>query len=343
MKIQPAQVNKFINKIPENIRIVLLYGSDYGLIVERINTIRRAFLGSNYEETQNIRIEDNAIKQNPNIIIEESFTASLFGENKKFILVREAKDSLTKTLNDYFENPAKEVLMVFQAEELSTSSSLRKTCESAKYSHIATIPCYSDNEISLKHNILNKLPADFQISQEAIAYLLLNLGNDRGITSSELDKLLLYSHEKRVITLRDVEEVIADSMLISIDKFTYALFSYELDTAYELINNLLEEYNPVVLIRAIINHIHKLLHVKTLISTTPLEQVLQELRPPIFFAHINKFKQQVNFWESSKLKKLMEKSYELEKQLKTYSTCGNIIIKDFIIKQFRNSKTNSTQ
>jgi DNA polymerase-3 subunit delta len=335
MKVASAKINSTILSLPPSTRVVLLYGSDYGLVDERANILKANFLGKQYDESQFIQIFENQIKENPSIITEQAYSISLFGENKKFIVVREAKDSISKKLSEYIENPDNETLLVLKAQELTPSSSLRKLCENS-YDSVLAIPCYVDNAISLRQTILERLKKDgISINPDALVLMVNSLGNDRGITNSELEKIVLYAYNTKNIASLDVENLIDNNSLTALDKFVYACFDLNTNSAYEMINNILEDNNPINVVRALSNHVQKLLLVKALCDQPiSIDMALKEIKPPVFFSFVDSFKRQVSTWSTLKLQKLIDKLLYLEIELKTNSNIGNIIIKDLVIKQF---------
>ncbi|MDR0484586.1 MAG: DNA polymerase III subunit delta [Alphaproteobacteria bacterium] len=336
MKVAPANINNTINQLPPITRVVLLYGPDYGLVEERAKILKNNFLGESYEDSQYIQLYESQIKENPNIILENAYIVALFGENKKCIVIAEAKDFLTKKIDEYLQKTDADTLLIIKAQELSPSSSLRKLCENAS-NEVLAIPCYVDNAISLRQNILDKLKKEaITIDNTALTALTSLLGNDRGITNTEIEKLIVYAYDKKNINLTDVEELIADNSLAAIDKFIYALFDLNTSLAYSMIDNLLEENNPVVIVRSIISHTQKLLLAKILMEEKNMnvEMALKEIRPPIFFSYVNSFKVQIDIWRAESLKNLLNKLIYLEIDLKINSNVDKLLLKDIILKRF---------
>lgn len=335
MKVTTAKINSTISNLPPAVRVVLLFGPDYGLVDERANVLKNNFLGKSYEDSQFIQLFDSQIKENPNIIYEQAYSISLFGENKKIILVREGKDSISKKLAEYIDQPEDETLLIIKAQELSPSSSLRKLCENAD-DNVLCIPCYVDNTISLKQIISDALKKEnIEINPDALFLLTSVLGNDRGITNSELEKIILYAYNTKILTKDDIENLIANNSLTALDKLIYSLFDLDINGSYSMINNILEENSPINISRSISSHIQKLLFVKSLCEKPmSIDMALKEIRPPIFFSYVDRFKRQVSTWPKLKLEKLLDTLLSLEIELKTNSNIGDIIVKDLILKNF---------
>ncbi|MDR2008528.1 MAG: DNA polymerase III subunit delta [Alphaproteobacteria bacterium] len=335
MKITTNNIATSINNLPPHTRVVLLYGADYGLVEERSITLKNNFLGKDYEDSQYIQIYESTFKENLNIIAEQAYSIALFGENKKCIVVNEAKDFLSKKLGEYLEKPDPTTLLIIKAGELSPSSSLRKLCENADESVLA-IPAYVDTPATMRQNIAEKLKKEgINIESSALNLLVALLGNDRGITNSEIEKIAIYAAATKNISVNDVDAIIANNALGAVDKFVYACFDLETNLAYSMVNILLEENNPIVLVRSIASHIQKLLLVKILMNDgTNIDMAMKEIKPPIFFTQVNSFKNQVMMWSADKLKKLLEQIIYLEISLKTNGNIDEILLKDMILKRF---------
>ena len=101
-------------------------------------------------------------------------------------------------------------LLVVEAGDIGGKAELVKVFESAAGAGV--FACYRDNERDLGPLIAAHLKAGgYGIARDALAYLSERLGGDRGVTRSELDKLMLYLGEpKRDVTLNDAMTCIGD-------------------------------------------------------------------------------------------------------------------------------------
>jgi DNA polymerase-3 subunit delta len=331
MKISTSSINSFLQNIPSNTKLVLLYGPDSGLITQRSQLIKKNYLGEKYDESQYIQIFENSLKENPDKLIEEAFSVSLFGENKKLIILREAKDFLTKIIKDYINKTDQNTLVVIQAEDLSPSSSLRKLAEGEDM--IAAIPCYLDNQATLKQYIMETLNKEgYKIDSPALAYLLDNLGNDREISAKELEKLMLYKYKEKNIKLEDVENLVVNNASVFLDKLIYAFFNKNYIEAYKNLLILLEENHVVVIVRSLINHTNRLIYIKESINLSEnIDVALKSLRPPVFFTHVDSFKRQVSLYSLEELYKILELFINIEVDSKNIAFLGEIKIKHAIL------------
>jgi DNA polymerase-3 subunit delta len=332
MKIKPSEIKKFINGIPKNnIAMILLYGPDVGLSKIRSNEIVKSYLGESYQLEQKIILYDNILKENPSKLQESALSMSLFGDSKKAIIIKDATDTLNKLLKEYIDNPDDVTLVVIEAGDLPSTSSLRKLCDSN--SLCASIPAYVDTIETLNEYIANFFNEHkYKVDQDALIWLCNNLGNDRGISEQELQKLLLYKHQDKHITINAVETIIVDNSASSIDKLVYHVFNKNIVEAYKYLAVLLDEYHSVVLIRSLLNHCIRLLQVKALVEAGgDVKTSMLVLRPPVFFSLERDFIMQINQYSLDELKDILNQILNIEINSKTIAYLGELQLKQLII------------
>lgn len=336
MKIANNSINNFIHNLPSNIKTILLFGKDNGLAEERIALIKKTFLGNNFNNAEaacNFYYSD--VKDNFAKVVEELNENSLFWRGKKMVVIRYCSEAITKDIKSTLTNNEihSESLLVLHAEDLSATSNLRKFYESDN--NCAALPCYLDDERTLRAVIIERIKnANYTISEDAINYLVNNLGNNRGITNKELEKLLLYKHNTdNHITLEDVSLIIDANLSVLLDKIHFTLFNLEISKAYRYIEKLLEEENAIFIIRGLANHVFRLLYAKSLITSgKTIEEALKLIFPPIFFTYVANFKQQISLWSLENLQTLLKKLIDAEIYAKLNSSLGDTIVKDLVVK-----------
>lgn len=330
MKVQANQINKYLQDLPKNIKFILVYGSDAGLVDQRVKILAKTFLDDN-DLTDMEYVYEQDLKSDNQLLANKMNNLSLFGSAKKVIIMREMKDFATKHLIALLPDISEDVLIIAQADELSTSSPLRKLAENDPSS--LSIPCYQDNAIVIKDVILKTLAKEqIAIDSNALNFLVTNLGNNRLITLAELEKLILYKYQTKKITLNDVMESVVDQSTFSYDSFSYALFSFNINQAYHSLCKLLEDESPITIIRILMNYLQKL-HLANLdlAGGTPINEIISSIKPPIFFSYVDIFKSQLNIWSSDKLKDLFKVLVHLEVINKTHQCLGEMELKNFVI------------
>ncbi|XWO14037.1 DNA polymerase III subunit delta [Candidatus Hepatincola sp. Pdp] len=335
MKLQPKQIPNFLKTIPINTTFILIYGVDNGLVREYSQHIKKQYLGTNFETSQLIYLSTTILKEKPNRLQEEAFSIPLFGDNKKLIILENAKDSLTSLLKEYLNKPDDSTLIIAQSDELTPSSSLRKLAEST-LNNVYAIACYKDSQETINTNIQNTLTNQgYKIANDALILLTSYLGNDRAITTNEIEKIMLYTAQHKYIEMHHVETMVANNSDIAIDKLIYSLFLKQPQKAYELLESLLNDFNPIIIVRSLVNHTLRLLQVQNeLQKGNNYDSIIANLKPPIFFMNKAPFKQQVYKWHTNTLEQLLDELNTLEIQTKSKASIASLLLKNFILRKF---------
>ena len=76
----------------------------------------------------------------------------------------------------------------------------------------------------------------------------------------------------------------------------------------------------------------KILDLREIANNENLEEAINKIKPPIFWKDKASVLNQAKKWNSTKIKKMMEKTYKLELELKSNSLINhNILIKNLIV------------
>ncbi len=259
MKIQANGVDDFIKKFDDKTKGFVIYGPDEGLVLIRKNEILKKILPDYKTSLSLTTINPSVLKDKPNTISNEYNSVSLFGENKKVILIEDAENSTSKLLEEIFSKPQNnDNFIIITAGDLDSKSSLKRFAEYNQY--FASIPCYKDDIISITKIINEKLRKEnFKYNTEIINLLAESFGGNRLIILSELDKLIAYKGEDKNITIENVKACIQDNSEANINDFVNDLASLNIEKAYKELQNLYSEgVFPVAVIRIAISYFMKL-------------------------------------------------------------------------------------
>ncbi|MFL1780676.1 DNA polymerase III subunit delta [Candidatus Hepatincolaceae symbiont of Richtersius coronifer] len=329
MKIPPHKISDFISKPPAQIKIILFYGPNQGLISQSVANIKGYYLNQ-YPQAEIINLFEEDLKASYNRLQEEADNLSLFGHNYKIIIIKEGSEVLSKLLKDYLTYNDETSVIIIQGEDLGPSSTLRKLAEQSD--SCAALPCYQDTTIILRQVILAKIKQEkFTIEPDALNLLMIYLGNDRLITINEIDKLILYKYTEKYIALKDIEDIIGDNSLTIIDKVIFNIFIFNLEIYMGYLENLLEQFNPIMVIRSLSNHTQKMQFVKLAIQQQNVDIVLREIKPPIFFLYLDLFKQSLNIWSIESLNLLANDLMYLEIEAKLSPNIASLLVKNFVL------------
>lgn len=331
MKIYANKFNSAIKNLA-NTKAILLYGANYGLV----DILKNLVVNSNGGSVISIYADD--LKQNNEALFNEVASVGLFADDNKIIIVKNATDSSTKyvkeclDINDFPAN----TLIIVTAGELPASSSLRKLFE--PHPNCIATACYLHTAVETKNNIKafcqsNKL----EISADNLDYLTNLLSQDALIANNMLQALLLYIYPNTNITLQNITSVLENESIAGIDQLVNNLFLQNIPQAYQLANKLLEDFNPVVLVKSIYNNLYRLHLVKSAIENGfSKADAIKLLNPPIFFANVSSFENQLQKYSLTNFVNLLHAVNKLEINIKLSNNFATLYFKDFILnfKQF---------
>ena len=126
----------------------LIYGQNKGLVKEKINKIKEIFSNIN-KEVETIKLTNDEIKENPEKLYNEFNTFSL-SRNKKLLHISNTKDNLINNISETI-NPNPSCLVIFESEELTPKSKIRKLFEKEKT--LGILACYYDTENDVRELI----------------------------------------------------------------------------------------------------------------------------------------------------------------------------------------------
>ena len=308
----------------ENLRMFLFYGENYGLKKEFKENIKNL---NKSKEILNF-FQDEIIK-NKNILINEISNKSLFNE-KKIIFINEVNDKIIDVLDEIAEKIQDEKIFLF-ADILDKKSKLRGYFEKTKNGGIAA--CYQDNEITFRKIIMKKLSGYKGVSTEIINLVIQNTGLDRSKLNNEIEKIVSCYIDKQI----DFEKI--DLLLNTKTNEDFnllkdaALNGNKINTNRLLSDTIFEKEDNIYYLNLINQRINKLNEIERLKKgNTNLENLISNLKPPIFWKDKPILIEQSKKWSKSKIRTALKKTYDAELEIKSNSSIDkNLLIKNLII------------
>ena len=312
-------IEQNLNLLKNN--IALFYGENSGLIQDFKEKI--AF---NFKEVTILKYSQEEILANQENFFTELKNISLFDDQKIFFL-HNISDKFLNTLNSILANNKDNKIYLFSGI-LEKKSKIRNFFEKEKTLDI--VPCYQDNNLTLRNLIINSLEEYKGLSTSIIDLIVRYCGNDRAKINNEIDKIKIY-FDKKIITedilplLLNLEEnddfnLIKDASLCG-DKLNTNKF----------INSTIIEPEKSVLYLSTFNQ--RILKIKEVInSKESIENAIAKIKPPIFWKDKPKFMLQAKKWNASKINKAFSKIYDVELKIKSNTLLDKkIILKKLII------------
>jgi DNA polymerase-3 subunit delta len=336
VKIANRSIGAFLQTPDSAIVAVLLFGEDNGLVHERAGRLAAGVVDDPGDPFRVAELVPANLKDDPARLFDEMAALSLMGGRR---LVRlssagNAHSGVIKAVLDDDGIAENGSLLVVEAGTLGPRDSLRKLFEG--HERAAAIPCYLDDGRSLE-GLISETLADhgLQVEPSAMAYLCDNLGTDRLVTRSELEKLALYKgRDDGAVTLAEAEANVGDGAPLARDDVALATAGGD-QVALEraLTKCRLAGESPIAILRAVIRHMQRL-HLLSLKAASGgnIGQLIKSHRPPIFFKHQQLIQRQLEIWRPARLAQALAILTEAELDCKTTglpaeAVCGRALIR----------------
>jgi DNA polymerase-3 subunit delta len=322
-----------------NSNFFLLYGENQGLKKDIVKFTK------NIIEKKGDSLEILSLYEDEILSDEENFynliySGSLFS-NKKIIIIYKATDNIIEKISDIYEKYPENIFLIIFAEILEKKSKLRNFFEKNKKT--ICIPCYLDSERDLKTIAQLELKKDnITLSQEAINLIIEKSNSDRDNLRNEIEKVSAYSLNKKKIELYEVESLINFSGDYKSDIFINECLCGNIKQFKKIISELYSStVNQILLLRILSNKIQRLLKIKTGDGKTKnLDEIVNNIKPPIFWKEKPLVKAQLSIWSLGDLTKIISEINNTELLCKKNPQISKIIFFNFfseICKKANNS------
>ncbi len=298
--LKAHEVERFVKRPDLEAGIILAYGPDAGLVRETGQRLARHYAGSAADGMGLVTLDGAELDGDPGRLLIEARTASLFGE-RRVVRVREARKSLTVPLAELGDDPSGAIVIV-EAGNLAPRDALRALVEGTRNGR--ALPCYADTEEMLTRLITETFnAAGIRAEPDVAATLRDILGNDREVTRRELEKLVLFADENKVLTRADVLVLCADNAALALDEVADAIgtgHAAELDQA--LSRALSAAVNPQQLLAGVASHFAQLRRWRMAVDAgSSPGAVLDAARPKPHFSRRAALEQQLRLWSDASL------------------------------------------
>ena len=319
MQYKSYQIENDIKKINEN--LILFYGENIGL--------QNEFRGKIKEEknVEIISFNQQEILSDTNIFFTEINNISLF-VSRKYFIINMCNDKILEILKQ-IKNLNNQKIFLF-ADTLEKKSKLRNLFE--KTQNYASVPCYSDNELNIRKIVLNKLKGFKNITNFNINIIVKNSNLDRIKLNNEIEKIVTYFQDKNIITeelLTLLNEKVNDNFN---DLRDASLMGNKNKTNELLTETVIETEKNIFYLNILNQRLNTLNYLKDKENDENLEKKINEYRPPIFWKDKPNLTAQAKKWNKIKIKNILDKSFNLEKKIKSNSNIDHkILLKKLII------------
>jgi DNA polymerase-3 subunit delta len=338
MKIDAQKTREFLAKPDKDKLAALVYGPDSGLVFEQAKAIQKSVIGEVKDAFNFAELNLHDLKESPFKLAEELTAMNMMG-GVRVIWVRDAGDNTTSLIKENMDNLSPDAFLLVTAGDLPSRSSLRMLFE--KEAKLACLACYQDQSKSVETMVAAYFrERGVTIDRDAVIYLAANLGNDRMITLSELEKLSVYMGDVKTVRLEDVEAIIIDNASTSLDAIFNTMLTGDAAGAFMALAKLEEnDVNHVGFTRIALKQIERLLEMRLKVEQgAGIEQVVEGARPPIFFRNKPYFKKMLGMWTSAKLIRLIGVISVMESQVKLNPALAEALVSNFVLDASRTQR-----
>lgn len=305
----------FLKAVPKEIRAVLFFGPDDGLVRERAQLLAKSVVPDITDPFNVSDIPADLLKTDPARLADEMGAQSLMG-GRRLVRVRDGEDALAAAINNLFSQlPPGDSFLIVEAGNLAGKSKLREFFEKSEIA--AAIPCYEADTRDLIR-LANDAFKEHQISasQDALTLLANLLASDRGVARQEIEKLITLAGPGGKLGLAEVAEAIGDSATLDMDDPAWAAGDGNHDELERSLERLYGDgMSTVAILRSAQRHFTRLYEVVS--SPEPLGIAIRSLKPPVFWKDADRFERQAGRWKQARLEAVLQRLHQAEADCKT--------------------------
>ncbi len=333
MNYGKAEIERFFAKPDPSICAFLFFGPDIGLAHERASHIAAIALGPSPDPFQLTELSAKDVVDDPARLSDELNAISMLG-GRRVVKVSAALDA---KLNENLAKIVAAILphhdgkdrsfLIIEAGDLPARHALAQIFTEAKSA--AAIRCYHETKADIRQFVVSFLKSKgYDATAAALDYLAMHLGDDRGITRSELNKLCLYlGPSKKRVELEDVMAVIGDRSEVVLDDLLMALAEGDLADLGRKFDRCLVESDSIQLLRAASRHFTRLhFLLGRLNQGDNFERAAANLNPPLFWTIRARVERQCHLWDERSLARALSFLVQTEARAMRYYPIAETIV-----------------
>ena len=304
MKIAPARADRFCAAPDTGVRLVLIYGSNEGLVRARAEACVRAVAEDPDDPFRVTSLDPALLRDEPGRLADEAAALSLTG-GRRAVRLRGVTEAAVPAVRSCLALPVVESLVVAEAGPLTPRSGLRRLCEQEQ--SLAAIPCYDESTEGARALIEAFCrQRNLSVAPETIAWLAERLGSDRRQIESEVEKLAVYlgdsGPEGGVLTMEVAEACVGDAAEASADAVARLAVSGDLERLDRaMARALYGGVQPITMLRAAARRLARL-HLATgaVEGGASRGGAMGALKPPVYPRERAAFAQEMTRWPSAR-------------------------------------------
>jgi len=258
MEPKPWEVEAYMSRPDPAHRIFVLHGPDGGLVKERADVLAARFLGKDFDPFQLVRLDAEALSEEPSRLMDEMSQISMFGGERVIRVIDAGQAAVARAAEALFsvENPPSAV--IFEGGDLKPSNKIRSLASKSKVA--AVLACYPDNDQDMDRMAGETLrKAGLTIDHDARALLVQRMGPDRQSNRRMLDTLITYKiGSEGPVTAEDISDVLGDQSEVGFDAIAFAAFEGRTAQALSLFDkSVAENTSPELIMASLLRHLDR--------------------------------------------------------------------------------------
>ena len=299
-------------------KFILIYGENIGL--KEVFKKKIVNLNKN-AEIINLYLED--IAKNKDIILREVKNISLFNE-EKIIIVNQVNEKIYSEIESLM-NVKENIRIIIIADLLDKRSKLRNLFEKEK--NFAIIPCYNDNDITLRYLVQNELKDFKNLNSNTINMIISYSNLNRKTIINNIEKIKSF-YEKRILSENSLEVLLNSDRNEMFENIRDAA----LDGDKKKLNDLLGNFNftnedAYFYLNMINYRLIKLLEIhRRNINYSNYNNAINNMKPPVFWKDKPVFLKLLQKWDKQRVIGALKFLGKTEKKIKNNSALNTLTL-----------------
>ncbi|MDP9139017.1 MAG: DNA polymerase III subunit delta [Pseudomonadota bacterium] len=299
--IQPSALEGFLNQRALGASGFLVYGPDTGKVHETARSLVQRIAGSLEDAFRVVHLKEDHLVADPGRLADEFYAMAMLGGSRA-VWVSECGAAFASAVAGLLGSPAGGNAIIAEAGNLKKESALVRLFDKADGAYV--VPCYVDRTEDLSEVVTAVIAkAGFKIARDAKTRLVAALGDDRALTLSEIDKLLLYVHGRPEVTAADVDAVCSGRIAPPLDDLCDAVLGGDVGATDRLLQTLLEGGTAGSrLLAAAASHVALLRGLAAEVAAgMQITAAVETARPRIFWLRKRAVTDQLQRWQDGSL------------------------------------------
>ena len=334
MKIKSNFFENNLKTNSKNINIIFLYGTNLGLI-DLLYEKTLEILEIDTNDPFNFsKIDGDNLKDNPASLFDNICTLSMFS-NRRYTLLDLKFISITKIIENIIIEAVDKIndnnILIIKGGNLKQNAFIKHF---QKINKAILVSCYEEtsNTISLEiSNLFLKHKLHFE--EEFINILTHKFNSDSLANKMEIDKLDTFLTNNNNVTEEMILKLISNKDDLNFNKIIEFCANGNPKSALYYFENFYENQSTTItIIRMFVNHFKLIEKILLLVnSNISLINVIDNLRPPIFFKRKEFIIFQCKLWNIKSINTILTRLIELELKCKLNILSEKTLLSQFIL------------